>query len=102
MSFSGNGSFAREFLKDYLIAGELALSGKTRYVKGGLSMAMLAQKQGRKGVLLPIDSSEEACLLEGMNVFPIGSLSEAVAFFKEECPHVPLKSPITRVQNELN
>ena len=95
------GHLPENSLKDYLIAGELALSGETRYVKGGLSMAMLAQKQERKGVLLPIDSSEEACLLEGMNVFPIGSLAEAVAFLKEECPHVPLKSAINRVQKEV-
>ena len=94
------GHLPENSLKDYLIAGELALSGETRYVKGGLSMAMLAQKQGRKGVLLPVDSSEEASLLEGMNVYPIGSLTEAVAFIKEECPHVPFKSPITRVQDE--
>lgn len=95
------GHLPENSLKDYLIAGELALSGKTRYVKGGLSMAILAQKQGRKGVLLPVDSSEEASLLEGMNVYPIGSLSEAVSFFKGECPHVPVKPTIARVQNEI-
>ena len=40
-------------LGDYLIAGELALSGDTRPVKGGLAMGMLAVEQGRKGALLP-------------------------------------------------
>jgi magnesium chelatase family protein len=95
------GHLPENSLKDYLIAGELALSGKTRYVKGGLSMAILAQKQERKGVLLPVDSSEEASLLEGMNVYPIGSLSEAVAFFKGECPQDPVKPTITRLQNEI-
>ena len=95
------GHLPENSLNDYLIAGELALSGKTRYVKGGLSMAILAKNQGRKGVLLPVDSSEEASLLEGMNVYPIGSLLEAVAFFKGECPQVPVKPSITRVQNEI-
>ena len=79
-------------LKDYMIAGELALSGETRYVKGGLSMAMLARKQGKKGVILPSASAEEACLLKDIDVFAISSLAEAVAFFKGERTPVPLTS----------
>ncbi len=79
-------------LNDFMIAGELALSGETRYVKGGLSMAMLAQKQGKKGILLPVESSEEAALLEGMDVFAIGSLAEAVSFFKGETLLTPVVS----------
>lgn len=79
-------------LNDFMIAGELALSGETRYVKGGLSMAMLAQKKGKKGILLPVESSEEAALLEGMDVFAIGSLAEAVSFFKGETLLTPVVS----------
>ena len=50
---ASTGQLPENSLQDFLIAGELALSGETRSIKGGLSMAMLAQKHGKKGVLLP-------------------------------------------------
>ena len=84
------GQLPEDSLKDYLIAGELALSGKTRTIKGGLSMAMLAKKQSKKGILLPFVSAREASLLEGIDVFSIDSLAEAVAFFNGEHPRVPI------------
>ena len=40
-------------LGDWLIAGELSLSGATRPVRGALAMARLARKLGKRGVLLP-------------------------------------------------
>ena len=43
---ASTGQLPENSLQDYLIAGELALSGETRSIKGGLSMAMLAQKHG--------------------------------------------------------
>jgi len=89
---ASTGQLPENSLQDFLIAGELALSGETRSIKGGLSMAMLAQKHGKKGVLLPATSAEEASLLGGIDVFSIGSLGEAVAFFKGEHPHIPLDS----------
>ena len=65
-------------LDHYLIAGELSLSGKTRPVKGTLAMAMLAKKLGKKGLIVPIESADEAALVEGVAVFPVGSLDHAV------------------------
>ena len=50
-------------LKEFLIAGELGLSGELRYVRGGLSMAVLAKQQKRRGVILPIASAKEASWL---------------------------------------
>ncbi len=74
-------SLAAENLNEYLIAGELALSGKVRKIKGALAMAMLASKLGKKGIVLPRESAEEACLVEGIEVFPVDTLTEAVDFF---------------------
>ena len=94
------GHLPEDSLKDFLIAGELALSGETRSIKGGLSMAMLAKKQGRKGVLLPAESAEEASLLAGIDVFSIGSLGEAIAFFKDPNSPKPLKRKETKLSNQ--
>ncbi|MFP6854865.1 MAG: magnesium chelatase domain-containing protein [Opitutales bacterium] len=89
---------------EYLVAGELGLSGKTRPVRGGLAMALLARRQGKRGVLLPLESAEEACLVEGNESIPIESLDEAVRFLEGERsiePLSPSRSPYVRpIQNE--
>jgi magnesium chelatase family protein len=77
-------------LKDYLIAGELSLSGAIRPIKGGLAMAQLAKKLKLKGVLLPEATAEEANLIEGIAVHPIQTLSQAVEFLQNPECHPPL------------
>lgn len=79
-------------LDHFLIAGELSLSGKTRPVKGTLAMAMLAKKLGKKGLIVPVESADEAALVEGVAVFPVGSLDHAVRFLNGECEILPAKS----------
>lgn len=86
-------------LGDYLIAGELALSGDTRPVKGGLAMGMLAVEQGRKGALLPRSAAEEACLAGNGNIFAVDSLAEAIGFLTGQRELVALEescSPFLR------
>src|SRR4029079_4830670 len=67
-------------LDNYVIAGELSLSGKTRDIKGALALAMLAKKEKKPGIPLPKKSAQEAALVEGIPVFPIDSLDQAVRF----------------------
>lgn len=62
----------------YLLAGELALDGRLRPVKGALAMAMLARDKGMRGVILPADNAEEAAVVRGIEVFGVRSLSEVV------------------------
>ena len=46
---AATGQLKSESLQDYLIEGELALSGQTRPVRGALSMTMLAAEKGITG-----------------------------------------------------
>ena len=94
------GHLPEDSINDYLISGELALSGETRPIKGGLSMAMLAKKEGRKGILLPSSSAAEASLLEGIDVFSISSLAEAMAFLKNPDSKKPLQRKTTSFSYE--
>lgn len=87
---SSTGQIQGKGLSDYLIAGELALSGAVRNIKGGLAMAILAKKLGLKGVLLPRASALEACLIEGVKVYAVDNLAEAVSFFDENSEKTPL------------
>ena len=70
--------------KKYLIAGELALDGRVRPIKGALSMAMLAREQGKEGVMLPADNAAEAAVVPGVKVYAIGAISELVGFLNGE------------------
>ncbi len=70
--------------KLYLIAGELALDGRVRKIKGALSMALLAREKSFKGVILPTDNAREAAVVEGVEVYPVSTISQAVSFLNEQ------------------
>ncbi len=76
----GSGQVAFDRPGNFAIIGELALTGETRPVKGILSMTLQAANEGRDGVLVPRANAAEAAVVEGVNVYPVGSLAEAVGF----------------------
>ncbi|MDO8542682.1 MAG: YifB family Mg chelatase-like AAA ATPase [Opitutaceae bacterium] len=69
-----------ENLDEWLIAGELSLSGATRPVRGALAMARLARSLRKRGMLVPGISADEAALVEGVSVYRVDSLDRAVRF----------------------
>jgi magnesium chelatase family protein len=71
-------------LEDYVLVGELALTGAVRPVKGVLPIALRARMDRRKGLLAPAENSAEAAVVEGLPVFPIRNLREAAAFLEGE------------------
>ncbi len=85
-----------ENLGEWLIAGELSLSGATRPVRGALAMARLARKLGKRGLLLPAVSADEAALVEGVQVFAVDSLDRAMRFLNGDITLVPLASSAVR------
>ena len=84
------GQLTADHLDGYLIAGELSLSGATRPVRGALATALLAKSLGKRGLLLPPGSAEEAALVEGIAVYCVHSLDEAYRFFTGEVALAPL------------
>jgi magnesium chelatase family protein len=87
------GQLVCDNLADYLIAGELSLSGATRPIKGGLAMAVLARETRRKAVLLPPVAAREAALVEGLRVYEITSLDQANRFLSGQLELTPLAPP---------
>ncbi len=76
---AGN-QFTTDQIDEYIILGELALDGRIRPVKGVLSAAMLAAKQGRRGVIVPADNAPEAAVVDSIDVIGVRFLSDAVGF----------------------
>ncbi len=60
-------------LKDYEFAGELALTGELRPIRGALAMTLGAVSSGR-AFILPTASAAEAALVEQAVVYPATSL----------------------------
>lgn len=65
-------------LEDALIVGELGLDGTVRHVNGVLPMAAMAGEAGYRRLFVPECDAPEAALIEGVEVFPVGHLSEVV------------------------
>ncbi|MBV8781832.1 MAG: YifB family Mg chelatase-like AAA ATPase [Phycisphaerae bacterium] len=81
-----SGFIQSEGIGELLIAGELALDGRLRKIKGGLPMALLARERGCRGVLLPKENAREAAVVEGIEVFAVDSLAEAAKFLNGKLP----------------
>jgi magnesium chelatase family protein len=78
---AGSGQLQSDLFEKYAVVGELALDGGTRTTKGALSMAMAAaQQKGLRGIVVPTDSAAEAAVVEDIEVIPVSSLAQAVAF----------------------
>jgi magnesium chelatase family protein len=69
-------------LKNYVLVGELALTGAVRSVKGVLSIALQARADGKAGLLVPADNAAEAAVVTGLRVIPIQNLREAASFLE--------------------
>mgnify|MGYP003292920033 CR=1 FL=1 len=69
-----------EELADYALVGELALSGAVRRVRGILPIVMEMKRIGKRAVIVPAENVEEASVVDGIDVIPVGTLDEAVAY----------------------
>jgi len=67
-------------LQDFALLGELALSGEVRRVRGVLPIAMRARREGKRGILVPVENAEEAAVVEGLDVYPVKTLRQAADF----------------------
>lgn len=74
----------------YLITGELSLDGRVKPIRGALSMAVLVREKGLRGILLPRENAEEAAVVEGVPVFGVETLPQALGFLKGEIALSPV------------
>lgn len=78
-------------LSEYLILGELSLNGDIQPIKGALPIAIQAQKDGFRGVILPAVNAREAAAVQNIDVLPANNLAEIVSFFENEEKIAPIK-----------
>ncbi len=81
---AATGQVMREEFQDLVMLGELSLDGTLKPVPGVLPMALGVRKSGLRGILVPRENASEAAMSDGLEVYPIGSLKEAIAFLEDE------------------
>ena len=79
----------------YLIMGELGLDGSVRYIPGALVYAEFAARSGLSGIILPVSAAPEAAEIEGVRVFGVKSLDDAVRILRgaEDCRELEIRKP---------
>jgi len=77
---AASGQLPAEQLNQYEYAGELALTGELRPIRGALAMMLAARNSGRT-LILPALSAREAALVEGADVLAANSLAQVCAHF---------------------
>jgi len=76
-----------------IFAGELALDGTVRAIRGALSIALAARDAGSEELFVPEENADEASLVSGIRVIPLRSLSDLLDHLEENDftidPHIP-------------
>jgi magnesium chelatase family protein len=85
-------------LDKHLSVGELSLDGAIRPVRGALSIAVCARKNGIENVIVPMENAAEAAVVEGVNVYGVRHLAEVVAMMARPADYAPSPSG-SRVPN---
>ncbi len=91
------GIVKQESLKEYIILGELSLDGAVKPIKGALPMALAARNSGLCGLIVPEANAGEAAIVEGVEVFGVSNLVQAMEFLNGTIDLSPWKINLDEV-----
>lgn len=98
---AASGQIPKEALKNYEIAGELALTGELRPIRGALAMTyhmvhankvLNVNAPNKRAFILPYLSAQEASLVKDAIIYPANSLLEV-------CAHLTGKTALNQYQS---
>ncbi len=90
------GQFFGKQLDKMMFLGELSLDGSVRSVRGALSAALAAREFGLKALAVPEANAKEAAVVEGVDVFAVKSLPQAVDLVNSPESFTPVKVDAVR------
>ncbi len=88
---ASSGQVSEERLKDFIILGELSLEGTLRPIHGALPITVELKKKGIHGIILPKQNANEAAMVEGIDVYGVETLSDAVDLLEGTSSLQPLR-----------
>ncbi|MDR7517389.1 MAG: YifB family Mg chelatase-like AAA ATPase [Armatimonadota bacterium] len=80
-----------------LLLGELSLDGTLRPVAGILCIALAARALGERALMVPRANAAEAALVEGLTVYPAGSLAEVIRHLEGTSILTPVRGGLPEV-----
>ncbi|MHC4416186.1 MAG: YifB family Mg chelatase-like AAA ATPase [Planctomycetota bacterium] len=92
---------------DLLLAGELALDGRVRPIRGVISLAQLARERNLRGVVVPQANASEAAAVGGIEVRGVETLGQVAGMFNDQCavelhPAIDLESLIAHAEPKVD
>lgn len=84
-------------LDNFVIVGELALSGAIRSCRGILPIALQARASGKTGILVPEENAAEAAVVQGLQVIPVPNLRAAAQFLEGEIKIAPARVDLGQI-----
>ncbi|HXL22619.1 MAG TPA: YifB family Mg chelatase-like AAA ATPase [Candidatus Dormibacteraeota bacterium] len=94
------GTFFGKQLDKTMFLGELSLDGSVRPVRGALSATLAARETGMKAIAVPEANAREAAVVDGVDVFAVKSLPQAVDLVNSPESFVPVKVDAKQMLNE--
>lgn len=91
--------------KNKIILGELALNGDLKPIKGALSFALMAKKQGFEQIILPKQNAKEAGMINileqniSFEVIGVENLKQAIAFLEKR---IEIKNQETNIEDIID
>ncbi|MDQ3815551.1 MAG: YifB family Mg chelatase-like AAA ATPase [Armatimonadota bacterium] len=102
----GDEQIRNEHFPSFAAVGELGLDGAVRSVAGVLPMAIGARQAGKTAMLVPEANAAEAAVVEGLQIFPVKSLADAVDLLarggREPVPHQLPEAVLEAVHCDLD
>jgi len=90
-----SGQLQQKELDDAVFAGELALDGSLRPIKGTINITQMAKQAGFTRIYLPLPNVKQASLIDGIEIFGITSIKQLFLHLKQEVIIGPYTPTIT-------
>src|SRR5450432_1476286 len=85
------GHFFGKLLDKCMFLGELSLDGSVRSIRGALSATLAAREMGLKSIAVPETNAKEAAVVDGIDVYALKSLPQAVDLINSPESFQPIK-----------
>lgn len=76
--------------KETVFLGELALDGTVRPITGILVSTEFARRKGFRRIVVPKENANEAALIKGIEIIPVGHLKEAILYLNDGLCTLPI------------
>ena len=87
-------------LADTMFVGELSLDGAVKSVRGILPLAVMAKECGMRRMVVSAVSAHEAAVVDGLEVIPVESLKDVIAYLNNEIDIAPAVGRVAEAEEQ--